>query len=107
MAATTHSAPEQRRTTPPAPVAGGGDPRRAMHVQADVVSALQPPFAAVDPHPDTHDRIGRPPMLKQPTLRLQSALHRRRCVSERVEQRISLRPHLHTSLAKGLPKRRW
>ena len=70
-----------------------------MHIQANVISAVQPPLAAVDPHPHPDRRIGRPLLPSQPALRLQCSPHRRRCIGERVEQRIALRAHLRAGRA--------
>ena len=37
-----------------------GDPRRAMYVEANVVTVQQPPLATVNTHPHSHRRIRRP-----------------------------------------------
>ena len=57
-------------------VAGVGDPRRAMHVESDVVPVQKPPLATVNAHPHPHRRICRPLVLRQPALPVECCTHR-------------------------------
>src|SRR5439155_21215623 len=58
--------------TPRAAVSGGGDPRRTMDVEADVVVAAESPFAGVETHPHADRRRLRPRSRSEPALCLGS-----------------------------------
>jgi hypothetical protein len=76
-----------------ATVAGSGDPRRAVHVQADITLGRHARLAGLQPHPH-----GNAPTLQRSlTLRRRSNSVRR--AVEPDEERVALRLHLDTAVA--------
>ena len=77
----------------------GGDPRRLVHVLADVAVLRQVRSARVD----AHAHLDRP--LAERLLRLPRRRERARCCREGDEERIALRVDLHAAVAReGRPQ---
>jgi hypothetical protein len=86
-----------------AAVPGGGDPRRAVHVEADVALVAEPlRLAGVHAHPHAHRPVARPRVGGERALRVGGAGHRVPRPPEDVEEGVALRVDLPPTV---LPER--
>jgi hypothetical protein len=74
------------------------DPRRAVHVHADIVPADHPRLPCVHPHPDPHDHTARPRTSGESPLRRHRRAHGITSAHKRNEERIALSAHLVTAM---------